>query len=95
MIHAGAIVAAGLSQGSSKSMSIRTMFLKRHRKALQYYIDALPFYTILIQNKGCCASARPTLARGSVCILPLEANLPGSATITTNETSCPLELPQG
>ena len=31
MIHAGAIVAAGLSQGSSKSLSIRTMFLKRFR----------------------------------------------------------------
>lgn len=31
MIHAGAIVAAGLSQGSSKSCSIRTMFLKRFR----------------------------------------------------------------
>lgn len=31
MIHAGAIVAAGLSQGSSKTCSIRTMFLKRFR----------------------------------------------------------------
>jgi len=31
MIHAGAIVAAGISQGSSKSCSIRSMFLKRFR----------------------------------------------------------------
>ena len=31
MIHAGSIVAAGLSQGSSKSFKLRTMFLKRFR----------------------------------------------------------------
>ncbi len=31
MIHAGAVVAAGLSQGSSKRLRIRTMLLKRFR----------------------------------------------------------------